>query len=91
MSAWHTIIQKIDAFGFTLQIYDNGHAKVVSRGLAPQHSKSFATMNSMSNGSLLIYGGIVNKPNSLWMATINDNVVPMTATWKRLCCDDDKK
>ena len=66
-------------------------SKVVSRGLAPQHSKSFATMNSMSNGSLLIYGGIVNKPNSLWMATINDNVVPMTATWKRLCCDDDKK
>ena len=65
-------------------------SKVVSRGLAPQHSKSFTTMNSMSNGSLLIYGGIVNKPNSLWMATINDNVVPMTATWKRLCCDDDK-
>ena len=66
-------------------------SKVVSQGLAPQQSKSFATMNSMSNGSLLIYGGIVNKPNSLWMATINDNAVPMTATWKRLCCDDDKK
>ena len=66
-------------------------SKVVSRGLAPQNSKSFATMNSMSNGSLLIYGGILNKSNSLWMATINDNVVPMTATWKQLCCDDDKK
>ena len=84
---YNTIYRSLWIYSTNLRIW----SYVVSRGLAPQHSNSFATMNSMSNGSLLIYGGIVNKPNSLWMATINNNVVPMTVTWKRLCCDDDKK
>ena len=42
-------------------------------------------MNSMNNGSLVLFGGIDHKSTSLWMAAVD--LKGMKVTWKRLCCD----
>ncbi|XP_065841485.1 uncharacterized protein [Oscarella lobularis] len=63
--------------------------RVVPDGFAPQKLSSYATMASMSNGSLLLFGGIDGRNSSLWMATINYE--RKNATWKRLCCDGSKQ
>ena len=62
---------------------------VVSDGFAPQKLTSYATMASMSNGSLLLFGGIDRRNSSLWMVTIDFQ--RMNATWKKLCCDGNKQ
>ena len=54
-------------------------------GNGPNKLTSFATMNSLPNGELLLFGGIDNKTSSLWVATVN--YTRMEATWKRICCD----
>ena len=59
--------------------------KVLPIGNAPNKLTSYATMNLMNNGSLLLFGGIDNKASSLWMATVDFK--RMKVTWKRICCD----
>ena len=59
--------------------------RVASRGNAPKKMTSYATMNSLSNGSLILFGGIDNETTSIWMATVDYK--GMTATWERLCCN----
>ena len=59
--------------------------RVLSRGNGPDRLTSYATMNSMKNGSLLLFGGIDHKASSLWMATVDFK--DMSVSWKRLCCD----
>ena len=54
-------------------------------GNGPNKLTSFATMNSLPNGELLLFGGIDTKTSSLWVATVDYN--RMEATWKRICCD----
>ena len=60
--------------------------KVLPIGNAPNTLTSYATMNLMNNGSLLLFGGIDNKASSLWIATVDFK--RMKVTWKRICCDD---
>ena len=59
--------------------------RVLSIGNAPSKLTSYATMNSLKNGSLLLFGGTDKTLNSLWMATIDFK--RMQATWKRMCCN----
>ena len=65
--------------------------RVLPIGNAPNRLTSYATMNLMNNGSLLLFGGIDNKVNSLWMTTVDLLVdfdfKQMKVTWKRICCD----
>ncbi|XP_065841326.1 uncharacterized protein [Oscarella lobularis] len=63
--------------------------RAASRFRTPKKLTSYATMNSLSNGSLILFGGIDNRTNSIWIAIVD--YVRMAATWKRLCCDVDKQ
>ena len=63
--------------------------RVVSRGKAPKKLTSYATMSSLDNGSLVLFGGVDNRKSSLWMVTVDYE--RMTATWERLCCEDDRE
>ena len=59
--------------------------KIHYLGSGPNKLTSYATMNSMNNGSLVLFGGIDHKSTSLWMAAVD--LKGMKVTWKRLCCD----
>ena len=59
--------------------------KVRSLGNAPTQLTSYATMDAIENGSLLLFGGVDNELNSLWMVAVDFN--RMEATWERICCD----
>ena len=64
-------------------------SKVETNRTAPKKLTSFATMNLMTNGSLLLFGGIDNETSSLWMITIDIQL--MKAKWKKLCCNRHQK
>ena len=71
-----------------LWVYDTNvrtWTRVPSLGNGPKKLTSFATMDSLINGELVLFGGIDNKKNSLWVATVNFS--RMKATWKRICCN----
>ena len=61
---------------------------VAHEGMAPRKVTSYSTMNSMNNGSLLLFGGIDNRTGSFWMITVNYD--SMKATWKKLHSDDNE-
>ena len=62
--------------------------KVLYVGSGPNNLTSYATMNAMKNGSLLLFGGIDNKAGSLWIATVDFKHI--TVTWQRICCNGRK-
>ena len=59
--------------------------RVASHGYVPRKMTSYATMNSLSNGSLILFGGIDNETNSLLMAVVDYE--RMTASWETLFSD----
>ena len=56
---------------------------------APKKLTAYATMSSLDNGSLVLFGGVDNRTSSLWMVTVDYE--RMTATWEWLCCQDDRE
>ena len=60
-------------------------SKIEADEAAPKKLTSYATLNSMINGSLLLFGDVDNQTSSLWIIRIDLQI--MKAKWERLCCN----